>query len=98
MEIRRFNKNDWYTFAGAEKFEDGTDPFIAESDSFTIIGDPNGIEIGCSSYELPLNTLEFRIPQKPDTVYSFLSMIAKITEDYEEDDRLLQLLSSVEIF
>lgn len=50
-EYKRFIKEDWYGYAGAEKFTDGTDPFIYHNDMndgqvlVTIIADTNGIEI-----------------------------------------------------
>ena len=30
LDFKRFTEGDWTAFAGAEKFEDGTDPLIAE--------------------------------------------------------------------
>lgn len=55
-EIRRFNENDWNGLGGAEKFSDGSDPFITEIrliDSETgkefeevvLTGDGNGVGI-----------------------------------------------------
>ena len=50
-KIRRFKKEDWYAFAGAEKFSNGSEPFIYEVElndgavGVTIIADANGIEI-----------------------------------------------------
>lgn len=50
--IRRFEKTDWYGFAGAQKFENGTEPFIStftidkkEDIEVTTIADAQGIEI-----------------------------------------------------
>ena len=57
-KIRRFNKNDWDGFAGAEKFADGTAPFIYEQEmneglvaELTIVVDRNDIEITIASYD-----------------------------------------------
>lgn len=36
--LRRFSRKDWYAFAGAEKFKDGSEPFIFYSER-------NGIEL-----------------------------------------------------
>lgn len=50
-DYRRFTKEDWYEWAGAEKFREGKDPFIynreldGEDISLTIIADKNGIAI-----------------------------------------------------
>lgn len=45
--LRRFTKIDWYAFAGAEKFKDGSEPFIFESErngvELALIGDANMI-------------------------------------------------------
>lgn len=54
-KIRRFTKEDWYGWAGAEKFENGSEPFIYERDmndgfvEVTIIADKNGICVNISS-------------------------------------------------
>ena len=50
--IRRFKKTDWYGFAGAQKFKNGTEPFISvftidpkEDIEVTAIADAQGLEI-----------------------------------------------------
>ena len=45
--VRRFTASDWTGFAGAEKFPDGSDPFILDdlSEDFVIIGGYNSIEM-----------------------------------------------------
>ena len=50
VEYRRFTKTDWYGYAGAEKFADGSQPFMASVDfedgaGAIIISDANGIGI-----------------------------------------------------
>lgn len=50
IEYRRFTKTDWYGYAGAEKFEDGSQPFMASVDfedgaGAIIVSDANGIGI-----------------------------------------------------
>jgi hypothetical protein len=45
MELRRFEKSDWYGFAGAENFSDGTLPLIGEGQNFLLVADASGIEI-----------------------------------------------------
>jgi len=47
---RRFTKNDWYAWGGAEEFDDGSDPYIAElvlddGTVLDILSTVNGIEI-----------------------------------------------------
>ena len=49
-EIRRFEKVDWYGWAGSEKFSNGHQPFIYHKDindeaDVTLIGDANGVGI-----------------------------------------------------
>ena len=49
-DIRRFTKTDWYSWAGAEKFSSGTDPWIYEQEledqtTVTAIADATGIQI-----------------------------------------------------
>ena len=50
-KIRRFEKEDWYAFAGATRFKNGTAPFIYNQElndgaiSLTMIADATGIEI-----------------------------------------------------
>lgn len=35
--LRRFTKEDWYGWAGAERFEDGSEPFIGEFDDVLVV-------------------------------------------------------------
>lgn len=50
-DYRRFDKSDWYGFAGAERFSNGSEPFIYSKlmndglVELTIIADRTGIEI-----------------------------------------------------
>lgn len=48
-DYRRFTKTDWYAYAGAEQFKDGTDPFIYEqgldNTNMVIIATAEGIEL-----------------------------------------------------
>lgn len=49
-EYRRFKKEDWYVLGGAEKFSNGTDPFIYERKldgdiELTIVVDCKGLDI-----------------------------------------------------
>lgn len=50
-KIRRFTEVDWYGFAGAEKFANGSEPFIYEANfsdnsaNLTVVADRNGISI-----------------------------------------------------
>lgn len=54
-EIRRFTKNDWYGWAGAEFFSDKSEPFIYEKTmndgavELTVIADPWGLSINLSA-------------------------------------------------
>ena len=55
-ELRRFEKSDWYAYAGAEKFNGEKEPFILEFEldynaEMCIIADRNGIEIHLSNGE-----------------------------------------------
>lgn len=51
MKFRAFEKTDWYGFAGAECFPDGTDPIISEvasangEKSLTVIVDGGGVSL-----------------------------------------------------
>ena len=50
-EIRRFTKEDWYGWAGAENFKSGSEPFIYELElndgavELTAIADKNGLQV-----------------------------------------------------
>ena len=40
LTVREFTKNDWYAFAGAEPFEDGSDPVCVNlTDNLMLIAD-----------------------------------------------------------
>lgn len=43
-ELRRFTRDDWYAYAGATQFPDGTDPYITEYGPLTIIVDGLGLQ------------------------------------------------------
>lgn len=57
QKIRRFTKTDWYGYAGAERFNDGSAPFIYETTlddgqaEVVIIADKKGVEIDLVSEE-----------------------------------------------
>lgn len=42
--LSEFSKNDWYAYAGADNFEDGSSPLIYDDEDATVIvsGDPDG--------------------------------------------------------
>lgn len=42
--LSEFTKSDWYAYAGADRFEDGSSPLIHETEDFTVVvsGDPDG--------------------------------------------------------
>lgn len=48
-KVRRFTQNDWYAWAGAEKFNEKSDPWIYEQKlgecELTAIADKNGLHI-----------------------------------------------------
>lgn len=54
-KIRRFTELDWYAFVGAEKFADGSEPFIYEATftddltNLTVVADRNGISININT-------------------------------------------------
>lgn len=45
LKLREFNDNDWNGFAGATKFNDGSQPQIAEDDNFTVVADRTGVDV-----------------------------------------------------
>lgn len=42
--MRRFNQNDWYELAGAERFPDGSEPWVGRYDILTVVVDRNGLQ------------------------------------------------------
>lgn len=50
MELKEFDKFDWYGMAGAEPFADGSEPLIGHAtnesgESFTIVVDAHGVQV-----------------------------------------------------
>lgn len=50
MELKKFDKFDWYAMAGAERFDDGSEPFIGHGtndsgQSFTVVIDNHGVQV-----------------------------------------------------
>jgi len=46
MDLKEFDKTDWYAFAGAERFkEPDSDPLIGEGKNYFLIADAQGMEI-----------------------------------------------------
>lgn len=45
MEMREFTKFDWLSFAGASKFDDGSNPLIAEYGPLTVVIAKFGMEV-----------------------------------------------------
>lgn len=86
--IRRFTKEDWYGFAGAEKFRGGSDPFMYERDmnngliELVITADRNGIMVMLTDGE------------ESDTWYKELVDISALRAEGE----LRQIVARVEKF
>ncbi len=70
LTLRRFNESDWLGYAGAERFNDNSNPFIGEIEltdqretAVVVIADKNGLSLSVtydfdeSSYALDLNLL-----------------------------------------
>jgi hypothetical protein len=45
MNLKEFTKIDWYGFAGAENFPEGSAPLIGEENNYFVVADANGIEL-----------------------------------------------------
>ena len=45
MKYRRFGKEDYRTFSGAEPFDDGSEPFYIEGKNYIAVLDLNGIGV-----------------------------------------------------
>ena len=63
IKITQFTKEDWYGWAGAEKFENGELPLIYKHElknaELTIIGDRNGVQVAVySEYDAGCETIE----------------------------------------
>lgn len=52
--VREFNKLDWYNYAGARSFQEGS-PLIVDDLPVTIIGDADGLEIDCEFFTYQVN-------------------------------------------
>lgn len=65
MNIRQFNKTDWYGWAGAEAFSEKHQPLITEVSlndgevEMTLIADKNGIQISFASDDAEDGTLTY---------------------------------------
>ena len=42
--MKPFTKGDWYDFCGAERFLDGTEPYVGRYDILTVVVDRNGLQ------------------------------------------------------
>lgn len=85
MKIKRFTKQDWYAFSGAEKFEDGTDPLTAENEHFKIIADVQGIEIYVEDSD-DIIMVEAVKPLKVNQAEAVMKGIIQILENFEPED------------
>lgn len=57
--FREFEKADWYSYGGAERFTDNSNPLIMRTDNVTIIIDRNGISIEGNDHWLVLSSDHF---------------------------------------
>jgi len=53
--FKPFSKAQWHSYAGAEKFDDGTDPIIKVEDGFDVIYDRNGFSFESEDDSLNFN-------------------------------------------
>ena len=70
--MRRFTKNDWYAFAGAEKFEDGREPLIGEYGDLVVIHDASGIQAIVADYENEFFQVESKNYEYCQTIAEFI--------------------------
>lgn len=80
QKIRRFTKTDWYGYAGAERFNDGSAPFIYETtldDGETeviIVADKNGVMIEIANEDYVAADLSACVWQKNVSLSPFLAV------------------------
>lgn len=96
MKVARFNKQDWYTFGGAEQFADGSDPFIAQDENFVIIGDVNGVGIYKSGVDTIIH-IESEKPLSPDQACTIVKAIVLIVTSYDDPKEAVKFLGSLYI-
>lgn len=101
MKAKRFNKQDWFVFSGAEEFEDGSDPFIAQNENFAIIGDHEGITVYRSSLEsVSLDEehvvhIESSGPMSPSKAEIIVNAVASIVTSYDNPTEAIQFLKGL---
>lgn len=50
-DMQPFDKWDWYDFHGAERFQDGTEPYVGRYDILTVVVDRNGLQAWLENME-----------------------------------------------
>ena len=85
MEIRRFEKEDWYPYAGAEEFRKDEPPFILELElqynaEACIIADKNGIQVTIGSGAVEVAWMK-QVELDPLRAEGELRAIAKAVEN-----------------
>ena len=86
IELREFTKNDWMAFSGAERFTDGSEPLIAESEDYTLLVDRRRIIIIVNigdEYSEDYRSISFhQIPKKAIVAYAnfMIELLSKATD------------------
>lgn len=94
--VHRFSQDDWYAFAGCDKFGDGSDPYTVLVDTrdgtrVQLVADPNGIGAfyeRADNHRLQAWTLDRAL--KPAAAKTTIAKIAKRLNVSESPARYLQ--------
>jgi len=81
-KIKRFTENDWDGFAGAECFEDNSNPFIFELENGFGIADRNGINLFFG--EDGEEAWELEVKMGPEKISQFIQLMFPEKWTYEE--------------
>ena len=100
MQMKPFDRTDWYGFSGAEKFVDGREPLIGQVDNIMVIADGRGIYITIFHDETGENYTEYFWPEadqfhqdptwRPEIAEKFINLLLPL------DSEILHLLNFVE--
>lgn len=89
FNVREFTETDWYMLGGAERFDDGHEPFVADEFEYAdiiVIADVNGLQIVTAEneYHLPIekdNLRSWDSGLAEEFFRVFVGSIARLTDE-----------------
>jgi hypothetical protein len=88
--LHPFAKEDWYGWAGAERFSDGSEPLIGDFEDRTVIVDANGVGLYIGDDVFTQNGTSFMYRAKGESKEHLIKLAEQVLVAGDLDDEILE--------